>query len=75
MPDYTIGRRPDVKMKIRDLVKTTFFSMIMLEADALQWVRPQLAKELKMNKDAFLIDAQGYLDRFLQLPSVFKIKI
>lgn len=49
--------------------------MIMLEADALQWVRPQLAIELKMNKDAFLIDAQGYLDSFLQLPSVFKIKI
>lgn len=73
MPDYTIGRRPDVKMKIRDLVKTTFFSMIMLEADAL--LRPQLAKKLKMNKDAFLIDAQGYLDSFLQLPSVFKIKI
>lgn len=47
--------------------------MIMLEADAL--LRPQLAKKLKMNKDAFLIDAQGYLDSFLQLPSVFKIKI
>lgn len=49
--------------------------MIMLEADALQWMRPQLAKELKMNKDTFLIDAQGYLHSFLQLPSVFKIKI
>lgn len=47
----------------------------MLEADALHWMRPQLAKELEMNKDAFLIDAQGYLDSFLQLTPVFKIKI